>query len=82
MIQLTPSADHARRIVAILVASITEIIQDPFGNYAITTALEVSFLEVMTCIALGQEGVRQAYHGEDQGVLPAVRHPEVLVQRD
>jgi hypothetical protein len=42
MIMLTPSIDHANRIVAILARYLTEIIQDPFGNYAITTALEVN----------------------------------------
>jgi Pumilio-family RNA binding repeat len=42
MIQLTPNMEHKARIVDILAKNITEIIQDPYGNYAITTALEVS----------------------------------------
>jgi hypothetical protein len=41
MIMLTPCDDHASRIVEMLAKFLTEIIQDPFGNYAITTALEV-----------------------------------------
>ena len=43
MIMLTPSIDHANRIVAVLAQYLTEIIQDPFGNDAITPALEVTY---------------------------------------
>ena len=34
--------EHRVRLVEELSQNITEIVQDPFGNYAITTTLEVS----------------------------------------
>ena len=41
IIQLGPKPEHIKKIVDMLSVNITEIIQSPYGNYAITTALEV-----------------------------------------